>query len=102
MRAVFADGNPIGLEYFIACDSCGKHLTKERYTYYFLSSLHEIELYSLKILLGGAKGWIEENLWRRIVLGRKMAALEGFESARRLRERVSLPPNLLEPLAATP
>ena len=97
IRASFAEGKALGLEYFVACDRCGKHLSKERYMYYGLSSLHEIQMYPLKILLG-TKGWIEEATWRRIVLGKKIPALDGFEAARRLRDRFA--PPMLAPVSA--
>lgn len=89
-HATFVENKPTALDYFMACESCKLHLSKERFQYYLVSCTQDITIYPLKDLLG-AKGWIDQKVWSAIVHRRKFVMMEFLENARTLKARFITP-----------
>ena len=73
MRAVYINTKPSALEYYFACERCSAGSDKHRVEMYFNSCMFDMDRYDVKTLLG-TKGWIDSNLFGRIMRTRDFNA----------------------------
>ncbi len=70
LRGTFEKAQPVNLIYFSACDRCSEHISRDGFQNYILAGGYDLQMYSLKELLG-VKGWISESAWRSLMIRRQ-------------------------------